>query len=406
MVTMTGEIIHPNWSRVAYLASGTPRQQSAYQALQSLRIFDILRDYSPVLAGTIPLAIDIESSDLDIICEAHDLDAIESHISFAYGGQPDFSVARTTKNNLRTLIARFTYGTWPVEIFAQPRLCTEQNAFRHMVAEAHLLRTGGEPARRAIRDLKSSGFKTEPAFASYFLLPGDPYEALLDFENRMPKSDMEREELAHTFWIGGSPCSGKSSIARILSKKYGLQVYSCDDQYEAHLKRAIPGKHPRMSRASGSTWDDVWMHPVEYLIEREFAFYHEEFEMIIEDLLTLPSDTPICAEGAALLPECVLPLLNDHSQAIWIVPTEQFQRQEYARREWVQGILAQCSLPEQAWENWMGRDAGFARKIALQAERLGFTVLEVDGTQSLQSNAEQVAEYLSLSGRGLDVSDA
>jgi hypothetical protein len=200
----------------------------------------------------------------------------------------------------------------------------------------------------------------------------------------------------HIFWIGGSPCSGKSSIARILSDRYGLQMYSCDDMYEPHLKRAVPGKHNHMSRASFMTWDEVWMNPVEYLVERELAFYREEFELIAEDLRAMPTNTPVCAEGAALLPECVAPLLTGAHQAIWVLPTEQFQREQYARREWIQGILAQCSAPDQAWANWMERDAGFARRVAQQAARLGLRVLEVDGTHSIEDNVQLVATHFGL----------
>jgi len=115
-------------------------------------------------------------------------------------------------------------------------------------------------------------------------------------------------QLSHILWIGGSPCAGKSSITRLLAQQYNLQTYSCDDHYEAHLNRAAPDKHPLMSNAAGMTWNEVWMRPIETLITRELAFYREEFEMVIEDLLALPRTTPIIAEGAALLPECVSPL--------------------------------------------------------------------------------------------------
>ncbi len=193
--------------------------------------------------------------------------------------------------------------------------------------------------------------------------------------------------MSHIYWIGGSPCSGKSSIARILSERYGLRIYDCDSMYEAHLKRAVPGKHPHLTRAAEISWDEVWMHPVDYLTEREFAFYREEFELIREDLIAMPQDTPICAEGAALLPELLAAMKISPQKAIWIMPTEEFQRREYARRDWVQGILAQCSQPDEAWESWMGRDAQYARVVARQAERLGYAVLKVDESRSIEENA-------------------
>ncbi|MFQ5796001.1 MAG: DUF4269 domain-containing protein, partial [Candidatus Bipolaricaulia bacterium] len=55
----------------------------------------------------------------------------------------------------------------------------DQNAYRHMAVEARLLAIGGEQARQEIRRLKRTGLKTEPAFACYFNLEGDPYQVLL-----------------------------------------------------------------------------------------------------------------------------------------------------------------------------------------------------------------------------------
>jgi len=45
--------------------------------LHKLEIFDYLKNYTPILTGTIPIEIDLPDSDLDIICECKD------HISFA-----------------------------------------------------------------------------------------------------------------------------------------------------------------------------------------------------------------------------------------------------------------------------------------------------------------------------------
>jgi 2-phosphoglycerate kinase len=204
------------------------------------------------------------------------------------------------------------------------------------------------------------------------------------------------KQLNHILWIGGSPCAGKSSITRILTQQYNLQTYHCDDAYDTHLKRAAPDKHPLMSNAVGMTWDQVWMRPVDILVTRELAFYREEFELVIEDLLTMPRSAPIIAEGASLLPECVAPLLSSHNHAIWIVPTEEFQLREYAQRDWVETILSQCRDPHQAWQNWMGRDAGFARAVAEDARARGMCVIEVDGSQSIEEHAKMVAAHFGL----------
>ena len=151
-----------------------------------------------------------------------------------------------------------------------------------------------------------------------------------------------------------------------------------------------------MANATGMTWDEVWMRPVDVLVTRELAFYREEFEMVLEDLSAMSRSTPIIAEGAALLPECVAPLLSRPNQAIWIVPTEEFQLKEYARREWVENILSQCRDPQRAWQNWMDRDAGFAKAVTEDAKARGLHVIEVDGFQSIEEHAKMVAAQFGL----------
>lgn len=163
----------------AYLAHGNARQRRAYRALQSLGVFRILRAHTPVLCGTIPLGIDIPGSDLDIICAARDLDAFARDVLDAFGARPGFRITRETIKGIASVIANFDYAGFPIEIFGQPQPVREQNAYRHLIVEARLLKIGGERARRAIRQMKNAGLKTEPAFARYFNLQGDPYAELL-----------------------------------------------------------------------------------------------------------------------------------------------------------------------------------------------------------------------------------
>ena len=171
------------WAELDDLLHGTPRQRQAYAALQQLRVMEILRAYSPVLAGTIPLDLDIAESDLDILCAVYDHASFESQVRAAFVARENFALTRATINALPVVIAQFEFETFPIEIFGQPRPVAQQNGYRHLVVEARLLALGGDAARDAIRALKRAGLKTEPAFARYFNLAGDPYQTLLDLSN-------------------------------------------------------------------------------------------------------------------------------------------------------------------------------------------------------------------------------
>lgn len=173
------------------------RQRAADAAMRALGVMEALAQYGPVLCGTIPLGIDLPESDLDIICEAGDLSGFAERVTAFYGALEGFALKQKVVSGLPTVIARFRYGGFDFELFAQPRPAREQNAYRHMVAEARVLALAGPEAAEAIRALKAGGLKTEPAFAAYFGLEGDPYAVLLELAEAPASalSDLVRRNL-------------------------------------------------------------------------------------------------------------------------------------------------------------------------------------------------------------------
>ncbi len=128
----------------------------------------------------------------------------------------------------------------------------------------------------------------------------------------------------------------------------------------------------------------------------EIALYREEFPLLLEELLALPKSPPVLAEGAALLPECVIPLLLERQRAICIVPTAAFQLHHYSTRAWARDVVSACTNPEQAFHNWMQRDIRFARFVEGEARQQGMRTLVVDGTHSLAKNTELVEQHFQL----------
>jgi hypothetical protein len=174
--------VQQNWRDLTYLLRGTATQRAAYHALEALQIFPLLRAFDPVLAGTIPLDIDIPGSDLDIVCYAKDVNTFAQCLHDTFGHCAGFVLRRETFDGLPTVIGSFTFQGFPIEIFGQPCPVARQAAFRHLVVEGRLLRYGGKGIQQKIRQLKSQGLKTEPAFAVAFGLAGNPYHALLRLE--------------------------------------------------------------------------------------------------------------------------------------------------------------------------------------------------------------------------------
>jgi hypothetical protein len=201
----------------------------------------------------------------------------------------------------------------------------------------------------------------------------------------------------NVYWIGGSPCSGKSSVADAIAARHCLGQYNCDEAYERHRTMTTADRFPVFYRLHVASAEDLWvLRSVEQQVAEEIQLYREEFPLILEDLEALFADGQMVAEGAALLPELIAGLGVHCERAVWIVPTEAFQREHYARRAWRHDVVKDCSDPDRAWENWMARDAGFALAVAEQARSLGFKVLTTDGTRSIDDAVRLVEAHFGL----------
>ncbi len=169
-----------NFFDISYLQSGKEKQQKAYQVLTEHQILEKLAAFTPVLAGTIPINIDIESSDLDIICHVQDKAAFIKTLTDRFQNEKGFMISENL--TFQSIKANFFMAGFEFEIFGQPIPTIQQNAYLHMLIEHQILLEKGETFRQDIIRLKNQGIKTEPAFAQLLGLKGDPYEALLGLE--------------------------------------------------------------------------------------------------------------------------------------------------------------------------------------------------------------------------------
>jgi hypothetical protein len=169
-----------NLHDISYLKSGNERQQKAYQLLTDNQILEKLSAYHAILVGTIPINIDIENSDLDIICEISDKDEFIARLNTLFGSEKDFTIAESAKFD--AIKANFIVDSFEIEIFGQNISTVQQNAYRHMLIEHRLLLEKGEKFRQEIVALKKQGYKTEPAFAKLLGIEGNAYEELLKLE--------------------------------------------------------------------------------------------------------------------------------------------------------------------------------------------------------------------------------
>lgn len=199
-----------------------------------------------------------------------------------------------------------------------------------------------------------------------------------------------------TYYIGGSPCSGKSTIAEALSEKYNLHYFKVDDYLDRYMKMGASDKKEICQKVENMTPEQIWMRNPLVQCEEELLIYEEIIEFILEDLKQIDCKNGIITEGAAYLPKLVKHINIPVERYISITPSKEFQIFHYSKREWVPYVLAECSNKEKAFENWMNRDVLFAEAVQQQCKELGYVSLINNGEMTVEELVNKVVTHFGL----------
>jgi 2-phosphoglycerate kinase len=203
--------------------------------------------------------------------------------------------------------------------------------------------------------------------------------------------------LRHVRWIGGGSGAGKSVIARRLAARYGLRLYATDDVMSDHASRSTPEDSPFLSRFTAMDMDERWANrSPESMLETFHWFRGEGFNLLVEDLLSLPKEPCVIAEGIRLLPSLVKPLLGVPGHAVWLLPTPDFRRAAFEARGSLWEIARKTSDPERALRNLLERDRMFTERLYREAKHLGLRSIEVDTAMTEVDLAGRVTEAFGL----------
>lgn len=159
------------------LQQGTTRQRDAFKCITEYHFLSSLAEFRGVLVSTVALGIYTSQSDLDLICEAHDLDYFSRRVREMYAGFSEFKEVKTP-NPEQSRCYSFRCDDFEIEIFGSRVRLEDQFGYRHYLAMARLINIGGDVFRDKLQKAKLSGMKTEPAIASILGLEGDPYESV------------------------------------------------------------------------------------------------------------------------------------------------------------------------------------------------------------------------------------
>lgn len=165
-----------------------------------------------------------------------------------------------------------------------------------------------------------------------------------------------------------------------------------------HASRSTPKDAPYLTKFTSMDMDERWVNRTPNTMLETFHWFRGEgFGAIVEDLLRLPAETGVIAEGFRLLPHLVKPLLAEPDRAVWLLPTPQFRRAAFdGRRGTALDVPRRTSDPERALRNLLERDRMFTDRLLQETKRLALPVIEIDTAMSEDELAGQVTQTFGL----------
>lgn len=208
--------------------------------------------------------------------------------------------------------------------------------------------------------------------------------------------------MREVFYIGGSPCCGKSSMAAILARRHSLRRFNLDDHLDRYMYRLAKGGNELCKTSLEQEKTETWLRAPDILCEEEAAMYRAIFPLAQRDIAKLPGKGPILAEGAGFMPGLAHGAGVDAGHYVCVVPARDFQWKHYAGRSWIKQYLAGYEDQNLAFENWMERDALFAKLVLDEAHEHGYETMVVDGTREIEACAAVIEQRFGLAKPGTD----
>ncbi len=202
--------------------------------------------------------------------------------------------------------------------------------------------------------------------------------------------------MTNIYYIGGSPCSGKSTTAEILSDKYDLYYFKVDDFLDKYIQLGALKGYEICKKQVEMNAEQIWMREPLLQCKEEIIFYEEIFEFVLDDLKQISGKKGIITEGAAYLPKLMKKLSIPSDRYISLTPTKEFQIFHFSKRDFIPYILAECSDKEKAFNNWMDRDILFAQEVQKQCSEEHYVSLINNGEITIDEYVNKISKHFGL----------
>lgn len=199
--------------------------------------------------------------------------------------------------------------------------------------------------------------------------------------------------LNDVFWVGGSTCAGKTSVARRLAERYELTLYHRDEREPKRAEDVDGDRFPNFARWAAMSLDERWaVSSAGDLVADTLALGPEMLEMTLDDVRT--ERRPLLVEGFQIFPDLLAVHLPSPHHAVFLVATPAFRRSTHLARPHASATPSRTSDPERAQRNRVERDDRVGEHILSGASRHGLKAIKIDGSRRVDDIASEVEEWL------------
>ena len=185
-------------------------------------------------------------------------------------------------------------------------------------------------------------------------------------------------QMPNVFWLGGGCGSGKTTIARVLTRLLDLRLYPVDGYAYAHGERSKRDGFPLNRAVAEMTPEQRWDRTPAELAEWFAAVAAERLEMVLADLRGLGPGPTVATEGPQLFPDLIAPLMQTPEHGLWLLPTPEFGQHGVAGRR-------AGGLTGEAAQRRRDRDVLLTEINRRQVRQHGLPSADVEGTGRSQT---------------------
>jgi len=170
--------------------------------------------------------------------------------------------------------------------------------------------------------------------------------------------------------IGGRPCSGKTTLASQLGKKYNIHVNHLDLFAQECINNSTEQNTYLYTWKDSNLVELLQKEPVELF--SDYVKTYEEMLPFLLKAIEMSEEKASILEGSILLPKFIDELKKSHDVKIcYLVTDDAFVRERYYSRDYVQDMLKNPN-GKKAADNLLNRDSIFSEYIMDEIEKYAF----------------------------------